>query len=397
MNKFRALRLVTAVRLLVPLMVLVPVSLAAQNGAADFDLRPRASPTPAPPPVVGPADPDNPAPRVRPQPAPRAEPAADAQTVVLPGVTSAPATRNTARAAATVQPRQQPRAAEPQPQPASPLAPTPPQIAPGAAGAAPATAAPLPAPAPFQPRQLDGASDGAPSLMWALLGGLAALFAVGGWLVWSRHFRQRVRALPAPEILRPHVPARPAPAPVAPAPDAPTPVAPPALAPALALVLQATRMSATLVNTTLSYRLSVTNNGPETLRDVIVAGDMIAAHASRPVEQLLGAGGAALPELHRIAGLAPGESVVLGGDIRLPLVSITPIRSGSAALFVPLARLRARGVATGGATIEGGGTFLVGQPGAAAAGAKSGRLQPFRLDLGPRNYSRLGQQLLPAA
>ena len=120
-------------------------------------------------------------------------------------------------------------------------------------------------------------------------------------------------------------------------------------------------MSATLMNTTLSYRLSVTNNGAEPLRDVIVAGDMIAAHASRKAEELLGTNGAALPELHRIAALAPGESVVLGGDIRLPLVSITPIRSGNAALFVPLARLRARGLGADGATVEGAGTFLVGQ------------------------------------
>ncbi len=390
-------RIVTAARWLAPLLVLAPVSLAAQSSADDFDLRPRASPTPAPPPVVGPSDPDNPAPRVRPQPAPRSEPTAAAPTVVLPSITPAPAARNTARPGAAVQPRQQPRAADPQSQPASPLTPAAPQIAPGASAAAPATAAPAPAPAPFQPRQLGVVSDSTPSLLWALLGGLAALLAVGGWLVWSRHFRHRVRAMPAPEILRPHIPARAAPAPVAPVPDAPKPVVAPALAPALALVLQATRMSATLVNTTLSYRLSITNNGPEALQDVIVAGDMIAAHASRPVEELLGAGGAALPELHRIAGLAPGESVTLGGDIRLPLVSITPIRSGNAALFVPLARLRARGTGVDGATIEGGGTFLVGQPGVAASGAKGARLQPFRLDLGPRNYSKLGQQLLPAA
>ena len=275
--------------------------------------------------------------------------------------------------------------------------PTAPQIAPGAtAPVAPAAATPT-APDPYQPRQLDVVARDGSGLIWALLGGLIVVFAAGGWLVWSRHFRLRARALPAPDIVRPHVatPLPPTPA-AALTPDAsPAPERP--ASPALALVLQATRMSATLLNTTLSYRLSVTNNGAEPLRDVIVAGDMIAAHASRPVEALLGAGGTALPELHRIAGLAPGESVTLGGDIRLPLVSITPIRSGNAALFVPLARLRARGTGGDGATIEGGGTFLVGQPGAAAAGAKGARLQPFRLDLGPRNYSKLGQQLLPAA
>ena len=151
-------------------------------------------------------------------------------------------------------------------------------------------------------------------------------------------------------------------------------------------------MSATLINTTLSYRLAVTNRGREPLHDVRIAGDMIAAHASRSATEQLGPAEASLPELHRIATLAPGESVTLGGDIRLPLVSITPIRRGDAALFVPLARLRGHAQDPAGATVMGGGTFLVGQePGA------SKRLQPFRLDLGPRNYSKLGQHLLPAA
>jgi hypothetical protein len=151
-------------------------------------------------------------------------------------------------------------------------------------------------------------------------------------------------------------------------------------------------MSASLVNTTLSYRLTVANRGAAPLNDVVVGGDMVGAHASLAPQDLLGPDGAALPELHRVASLAPGETVTLGGDIRLPLVAITPIRRGNAAFFVPLARLRARGSAPDGQVVEGGGTFLVGQePGA------SKRLQPFRLDLGPRNYSRLSQQLLPAA
>ena len=149
-------------------------------------------------------------------------------------------------------------------------------------------------------------------------------------------------------------------------------------------------MSATLINTTLSYRLALTNHGSEPLSDLRISGDMIAAHASRRADELLGA--AELPELHRLPALGPGESVTLTGDIRLPLVSITPIRRGSAAFFVPLARPRAEGKTPTGASVGGGGTFLVGQePGA------SKRLQPFRLDLGPRNYSKLSQQLLTAA
>lgn len=157
------------------------------------------------------------------------------------------------------------------------------------------------------------------------------------------------------------------------------------------MTLQATRMSATLVNAVLSYRLAVTNESAEPLGEIAVTGDMVAAHSSRPANELLGPDAAALPRLHRIAGLAPGETAVLEGDIRLPLAAITPIRRGNAALFVPLARIHAEGVTPGGQRVSGAGTFLVGQP------AASARLQPFRLDLGPRMYSQVGQHLLPAS
>ncbi|MET0252259.1 MAG: hypothetical protein ABW203_08790 [Novosphingobium sp.] len=149
-------------------------------------------------------------------------------------------------------------------------------------------------------------------------------------------------------------------------------------------------MSATLVNAVLSYRVAVTNNGAEPLSEVAITGDMVAAHASRPSDELLGPEAAHLPLLHRIAGLAAGESAELTGDIRLPLGAITPIRSGTAALFVPIARVRAAGLGPDGAKVTGGGTFLVGQP------AASAKLQPFRLDLGPRLYSHVGQQRLAA-
>ena len=364
------------------LLALVPGALAAQDG--QFDLRTRASPAPSPEPtVVGPDDPDTPAVRPRPRPAP---------TIVLPAPTAQPSPNATASA---------PPAASPAPTrgsgrvPARPLATRSPApldsptraagitVLPGAAppsAASPASAtSPTPRPGAYQPRELGTVARSSGVGLWLGFAALLLLLLGGGWLAWSRHFRHRARALPAPVVERPNV---------APAPD-PLPIGQTG---GLHLALQATRMSATLVNTTLSYRLAVTNRSIQPLRDVRIAGDMISAHASRPANELLGLGDATLPELHRIATLAPGESVTLGGDIRLPLVSITPIRRGDAALFVPLARLRAHGLDPAGAAIEGGGTFLVGQePGA------SKRLQPFRLDLGPRNYSRLGQQLLPAA
>lgn len=152
---------------------------------------------------------------------------------------------------------------------------------------------------------------------------------------------------------------------------------------ALGLALEATRLSATLLNTTLLYSLRLTNQTCAPLGPITVSGDMIAAHASLPVEQQLGLDGVILEKRHETATLAPGESAVLKGEIRLPLAAITPIRAGNAALFIPLARFRAE--ADGEAVTH---TFVVGE----APPVANAALRPFRLDLGPRVYSKIGQR-----
>ena len=376
--------------LLAALLALAHAGAFAQDG--QFDLRTRGSPSPEPT-VVGPVDPDTPTIRARPRPAP-----AIVLPTAQPSPTAAASVPTSAATQRTATPRTQPPQAQPQSSAALPRSgserlarpsgeaalplPAPSATAPTATAASPATL-----PKRYQPRDLDLMSRSSGIGLWLGLATLGSLLAGGAWLAWSRHFRDRTRTLPARVVERP----RAAPAGRSPAAALPEPLPTP-LAGALHLALQATRMSATLINTTLSYRLAVTNRGREPLHDVRIAGDMIAAHASRSATEQLGPDDASLPELHRIPTLAPGESVTLGGDIRLPLVSITPIRRGDAALFVPLARLRGHAQDPAGATVKGGGTFLVGQePGA------NKRLQPFRLDLGPRNYSKLGQQLLPAA
>ena len=368
------------------LLTLAPAVAFAQDG--QFDLRTRGSPSPEPT-VVGPVDPDTPTVRARPRPAPEIVlPASTAQPGPAPAASTPPpasSARAEPRRTAVPTPTGLPRVPTNGPARASDGTPLP-LPAPSAAEPSANVAPPAKLPGTYQPRNLDLVSRSNGIGLWLGLATLALLLAGGAWLAWSRHFRHRARALPASQVERPRVAARTG----VPA-ESPEPL-PLAATGALHLALQATRMSATLINTTLSYRLAVTNRGREPLHDVRIAGDMIAAHASRSATEQLGPAEASLPELHRIATLAPGESVTLGGDIRLPLVSITPIRRGDAALFVPLARLRGHAQDPAGATVMGGGTFLVGQePGA------SKRLQPFRLDLGPRNYSRLGQQLLPAA
>lgn len=214
------------------------------------------------------------------------------------------------------------------------------------------------------------------------------LLALGGGALWWRRRRELVDA----EVeFEPPVVAAPVPQPE-PAPQAPPPLPEPAFAavPAsgLGVELEATRLSATLLNTTLLYRLRLTNHGTAPLGPIAVSGDMVAAHASLPVEQQLGLDGQALEPRHQLASLAPGESALLSGDIRLPLAAIRPIRAGTAAFFVPLARFRVEAATGSGAPLVETHTFVVGETPEIANAA----LRPFRLDLGPRVYSRIGQR-----
>ncbi len=158
----------------------------------------------------------------------------------------------------------------------------------------------------------------------------------------------------------------------------------------LVVELAARRMSATLMNAVLNYELVVRNTGSEVIGPVTVGGDMIGAHASLPSRAQLELTGQDITPLHHLPYLAPGESITLTGEFKLALANITPIRSGNAALFIPLARFRVEAVRHGGPPLVASSTFVVGEdqdrPGAA--------LRPFRLDLGPRLYSRIGQREL---
>ncbi|MBB4612453.1 hypothetical protein IQ25_00310 [Novosphingobium taihuense] len=144
-------------------------------------------------------------------------------------------------------------------------------------------------------------------------------------------------------------------------------------------------MSASLVHATLSYRLSLAAGA--SLSDIEVRGDMISAHASRPAEEQLGLGEAQV--LHSLPGLTAGETMEIGGEVRLPLAAITPIRHGSAALFVPLVRFEVT-ARDAGRVIKLRAAFVVGLEELAAGE----RLQPFRLDVGPRVYPKVGRREL---
>ncbi len=147
-------------------------------------------------------------------------------------------------------------------------------------------------------------------------------------------------------------------------------------------------MSATLTSTSLSYRLTVTNKGSQVLGPVVIAGSMVSAHASLPTEAQLATDGQLLEVLHEIATLAPGESAVVAGDLRLPLPEITPIKSGESLLFVPLARFRAEAAETSAIA-----AFAIGETSAASTGG----LLPLRIDMGPRIWNNISRRQIEMA
>lgn len=358
----------------------LPTAIPASAQSVGSYQLPPAPATPAPR-AAGPVDEGGPTPT--PVASPSATPA-----IVIPTPTAA------ARRPA---PRPTPRAAQPAPA-AKPIeTPTPtatPTQAPPAPVASPESAPPAAPPEATPPAvPMAPAPQSAPS--WPLYAALAALalaalaLAALGAAAWYRR-KPRPPALPAPQPPRS---ADRAPTPSAP-PPAPTPVPaiePLAAAPAdLAFTLEATRLSATLVNATLAYRLVVSNHGSVPLADIAIGGDMTSAHASRAMEEQLGITGPELPPLHRIAALGAGESVVLGGEMRLPLSAVLPIRNGDAQLFVPLARFDGWASAPDGKGVHARAAFLIGQE-----NQSQPRLAPFRLDLGPRVYDQLGQRPLP--
>ena len=160
----------------------------------------------------------------------------------------------------------------------------------------------------------------------------------------------------------------------------------------LEVTLAVRRLSATLMNTVLNYELVIANRSDQPIGPVTVAGDMIGAHASIPERSQLEMNGHAIVPQHRIEALAAGESATVNGEFRLALTAITPIRSGNASLFVPLARFRVEAMREGAPPLSVNRTFVIGEsqdrPGAA--------LKPFRLDLGPRLYSHIGQREVAA-
>lgn len=376
----RRLRSVGAIALA---LSLVPVPLAAQS-TNDWRL-PGATVRPAPPGSQGPVDRDNPVVTTTvPSPSQTATPS--------PAPVATPSQSPVKGATAQATPpatRQVPQVIKPSPT-ASPS-----DAATYQAPATAATALPEPAPASIptvtSPPPVAPVEVAKAGWYWPWIAGAAGLLALVFAGLWWR--RRKDTAVPVvhfePPVVRPK-PVAPAPEPLvaAPAPPPPQPQIAAQLPEGLGIALEVRRMNASLMATSLNYVLTLTNHGAEPLSALAVEGDMVSAHASLPPEAQIANDNQRMEPRHSLVTLAPGESAEFTGVFMLPLTAVTPIRAGNAAYFVPLARLRVEASTSGGASLVQAHTWVVGElpedPGAA--------LKPFRLDLGPRTYSRVGQR-----
>ncbi len=327
-----------------------PSATLQAQGPADtrsgVEIRPRAVNTPAPTPSTANTPTPTPTPTAdspRPEPLPvQPEP----RPVPLPTVT--------------------PRAIETAPVSPPVPSPTPPQAS-SSDTSVPSVAQPDSA-APASDAAGPGSDESANApVRWPWLAGAAALLALlgAGLLLWRRR-----RSVVVPEIERPVVVgARPAEA---------LP-----LAEAVQIRLENEKLIRSAAYATLKYSVTLINRTDAALTELAIGLDLVSAHAEAPMEDQVATLQSVLEQRHDVARLSPRQSMTLTGQVQMPLATAHVIRQGRFPLLVPLLRLRIDR-AENDAVVK---TYVVGQ-----GTPEGGRLQPFRLDEGPRSYAPIAQR-----
>ncbi len=360
----------------IALAVLLPASVQAQS-TSDFSLEPAPTPT-ATPQAQGPADTrsgvqirprvvNTPTPTPTPTPAPTPEITPEAPPIDAAATREAPTALRVPRN--TPLPTITPRAVETSD--ASPL-PDRPDAAPaereGAAPTPPALpgAQPSTSPEPLPEAADTHAEEGLP---WRLVAAAAALLALlgAGFLFHKRRSGTLVHEIESPVVAR-----------------AKPPAAVP-LAEAVQLQVESEKLIRSAAFATLKYRLTLRNRTDAQLTDIAVGIDLVSAHAEAAMEEQVAVESTALEKRHEIARIPPRQFVTLDGQVQLPLAQAHVIRQGRFPLLVPLMRVRVDGPGEG-VMLK---TFVVG-----LGSPDGGRLQPIRLDEGPRTYGQVAQREL---
>jgi len=157
----------------------------------------------------------------------------------------------------------------------------------------------------------------------------------------------------------------------------------------LHIALAPEKISSTLLNAVLSYSVTITNRNTERTDNIRLSGAMVQADNEAATNGIVQPD----TELHLIESLGAGESIILDGEMRLPLSAIRPILFRTQSLFIPLARFAAQYSDSENFIHYQTASFIIGhehQPPRA-------KLAPFRLDLGLRNLGPIGQRPLIAS
>ena len=348
---------------------LLPAAAVAQS-VNDFSLEPAPTPS-ATPQAQGPADTRS---GIEIRPRAVNTPAPTPSTANTPTPTPTPTADS---------PRTEPRPVQPEPR-AVPL----PTVTPRAIETAPVSP-PVPSPtlsqvsssdtsvpSVAQPDSAVPASDAAgpgsdesadAPVRWPWLAGAAALLALlgAGLLLWRRR-----RSVVVPEIERPVV------AGAGPAEALP-------LAEAIQIRLENEKLIRSAAYATLKYSVTLINRTDAALTELAIGLDLVSAHAEAPMEDQVATPQSVLELRHDVARLSPRQSMTLTGQVQMPLATAHVIRQGRLPLLVPLLRLRIDR-AESDAVVK---TYVVGQ-----GTPEGGRLQPFRLDEGPRSYAPIAQR-----
>ena len=153
----------------------------------------------------------------------------------------------------------------------------------------------------------------------------------------------------------------------------------------LRIAFVAETAGSTLLNAVLGYRITLHNDGTETLKDLALSG--LLAQASGDVPR---SGTGAMQAIGNADSIAPGQSVELKGEIRLPLAQIEPISYNRQSLFVPVVHFICAYAGNSSERREERHSFIVGRE----HEPPRAKMAPFRLDQGPRNFRPVGQRLL---
>lgn len=386
---------ISTAALALALAALAPASAFAQQpgSLSDFQLPPDPDETSTPA-VEGPVDPDAPL-RTTPRIVPTARPTAQPSPVPLE-LPPPPAPRSQSTASEPSEPAPRATQAPAEQAPTEAAAPTL-DVAEQASTDSGSTFdfTPPPAattvPTTMTPGDLGATPEGGGSLVPWLAALIAALAAAGAgyWFL-----RRREELVPVPVVEPPLARREPRPEP-APPPPGPAPGAAAAPQPhssfapegdGISLAAQPVRFSRSMMNATFAYRLVLENRSGEQWEDLAIEADLVTAHGSAPVAEQLADPAAPLAPMRTVQTLAPGETIEVTGDVRLPLQQVRAIPQGRAAVYVPLLRLRV--AAKDKPPLAR--TFLVGQ----LPNRQGGKLQPFRLDEMPQVYQAIGMRPL---